>query len=329
MLFEFVYSIDESVVSSEWWDDNRRYLKAGTVEMIMSLFIRGWENHSIDTFVDHFADYVGSDHIGHEYLENIKERLTEIVDPKRNPKFLYVNSTSRYDCPSELDEELLPLSQRIRFDLHECMGPNAPAKQAQFGPSGIAFVPNPRTPLFQKHAKLRSWRLWNHVLFVAPPLNQRPTTDFTCPSTEKDVTDFRRSPRSNHQPVNKFLSDSDFSLEEEKEIVVEKASPATESIAFPWIDGTKGPIVPHSFESPGCIKLNSFAYPSSSVTSQRYVAYRSKSARPRSHIHQFNTLSNWKDRIAHLLETKNSGSVWSDHFLHGGILYSILLSCKL
>ena len=303
--------------------------------MLLSLYIHGWENHSIDTFVNHYADYVGNDRIGKEYLANIKKKLETIANPNRYRKFLCM-SPSQSDSPSDLDEELLPLSQRIRFDLDECMGPDPPAKQTQFGPSCLPFMTNPRTPLFQKHTALRSWKIWNRVLFVAPPLNQRPMTGFSCPFTNVDHPDRQEetaglstaqmpSPNQGEKGNNQEVMSSQQQTQNkqnDKNVTLDQAELAEStaaykssqqpqdeprSLAFPWVPGGKGPIVPRSFQSPGTLTLNNFAYPSSSETSPRYVEYRSTKARPWSRQQRhFDTVGKWRDRIRRLLERSDS-----------------------
>jgi hypothetical protein len=40
IIFEFLFDLDEDIASTPWWDEGKRFLKAGVVEMIMQSTIR-------------------------------------------------------------------------------------------------------------------------------------------------------------------------------------------------------------------------------------------------------------------------------------------------
>jgi len=164
---EFVSGMDEEFVQSSWWDQDQRWLRAGTMELLLRKEIEG--NKLLNWEI-----------VCQEYGVVEKD-----LDPEKEPVMKGFKRTgfcngkkARVDCKnSELRESLYMRKLMQLRDVVLSMKPERPQairefvkKRKEFGLlakllNGVWKGRNSKTAMFWKFEDYRTWSYWNELLY--------------------------------------------------------------------------------------------------------------------------------------------------------------------
>uniref|UniRef100_A0A7S2NW82 Uncharacterized protein n=1 Tax=Leptocylindrus danicus TaxID=163516 RepID=A0A7S2NW82_9STRA len=158
---EFVYLMDENYVSLTWWDHDRRFLKAG----VMEVALQGQVNITALACSKEFARLFDvAQRIVLEACENDSWLLNSVsqsnVDSE-NIKYMDKSELHDYFVTKKLKENSLWNHEFIK----------QPVDFGSFGKSLDSlhniFSGQHRSTIFDRYRSFRTWSRWNKVLFIA------------------------------------------------------------------------------------------------------------------------------------------------------------------
>lgn len=159
VFFEFLFTLDEEIAASSWWDDRFRFLKAGVVGMIMQSTIR--REHSINRRL-----YV--ERLGTVLTENERKKILHEMEKRGIPDdktFLRVG-----DDDDDEDMELLTIAELVERNRASESRAALP-EEYYFSDSRkpkVYFSLASDCAMFERHCDLRAWKQWETLLFIFP-----------------------------------------------------------------------------------------------------------------------------------------------------------------
>ena len=163
VFFEFLFTLDEEIAASSWWDDRFRFLKAGVVGIIMQSTIRREFSTSPKLYVER---------LGTVLTPNEKKRILHEMDEKDLPNDeTFLRGTDHDD-----DMELLTIAELVERNR---------ASESRAALRDDYYYSNARKPrvyfslasdcaMFERHRDLRAWKQWESILFLFPTPNLVP-----------------------------------------------------------------------------------------------------------------------------------------------------------
>lgn len=157
LFFEFLFDLDEEIARSRWWDEDKRYIRAGVVGLILQSTIKQKESVTKAAFVNKYAKSMNQEHTK-IFKENVKtKKLPDGSD------FLRGNESNRNIGLFTIQEEVEMLRENEKVKILGDKYKEPEKKRISFGGifrSGEA--------IFHRHENYRAWSQWEKVLFCCP-----------------------------------------------------------------------------------------------------------------------------------------------------------------
>ena len=156
IFFEFLFDLDEEIAASSWYDDEKRFIKAGVVEMCMQTNIRRERMRTKKTWTD-WLDQT----LAEAEKEVVKKRLDEVNLPD--------DETFLLGEEDDEEIELLTIAERVErlrnSDSRSLVkgGNNLQDKEKVY----FSLICND-SALFERHKDLYAWSHWEELLFLYP-----------------------------------------------------------------------------------------------------------------------------------------------------------------
>lgn len=221
LALEFVYKIDEEYAKSVWWDPNRRWLKAGTLEVAMQSFLRFRYLTSARLFADKF--------------KITEEEILLACDD--DPSLLYDDALSRNDrkdIANKDDSELFEhfcmekshkdsLNKEVRNEFTKMSTVFGKLEQKLFIfidklTSFLGFNPFEELCVFNRHIGFRTWSRWEKILYLAKVPKLDDLFELNCDDIPIIKKIFEKVKHTKKKPFFNFSTESRIDIQQSLKI---------------------------------------------------------------------------------------------------------------